>query len=274
MHLFNQKTSFTFAHHKAYQAQENDFIFVTNNSGEIYLIDNTIPRYHQLHQHNLEGGYYFGSINDAACVIYFDNHQLDIAKCRIRELGDVLPVELFQATLLANHLTYWLKTHRYCGRCGGEHELRNHEFALQCKRCALVAYPKISPCVIGLIHHGDKILLAKGKNSPTGAYSCIAGFVNPGENLETAMAREAMEETGLTIGNIRYFASQHWPFPNSLMMGFYAEYLSGDLVIDYNELADAQWYSIYELDQIKLPAEISIARSLIENYKALYTQSN
>lgn len=270
MELFNQKTKFVFTHNKDYIIQDNDFVFITNNSGEIYLLNQTIPRYHELRENEFDGGYYFGNIGNNACIIYFDNHQLNLDKIRIRELAAFVPLELFQASLLANHLTYWLKTHRYCGRCGGVHDLCEHEFALQCTRCNFVVYPKISPCVIGLIHRGEHILLAKGKNSPTGAYSCIAGFVNPGENLETAMAREAMEETGLTIGNMRYFASQHWPFPNSLMMGFYAEYIDGEIVVDYNELADANWYSIYELDKIILPANISIARSLIDNYVEQY----
>lgn len=278
MELFNKVTDFKFLHNQNIKPNEQDLVFLLDKN-ELYLNDNNVVTFADILAtgHNLVDYskiYYFGQIKDYSCFLSIDNSIFDLSKftkISLRNSFNSIAESEFQAAILANHLTIWLMNHQYCGKCGGENSILSHEFAMKCNDCSLTTYTTISPCVIGLIYSGSKILLAKGKNSPTGAYSCLAGFVNPGENLETALKREVMEEVSLRIHNIKYITSQHWPFPNSLMMGFTAEYLSGDINVDYNELADAKWYDISELGNVKLPTEISIARFMIEMYRNNYT---
>jgi NAD+ diphosphatase len=157
-----------------------------------------------------------------------------------------------------------LNTHRYCGVCAGSNTANTYEMALHCQNCGYRVYPTISPCVIAVIYKGDEILLAQAARTVTGAYGCISGYVSPGENLETALKREVMEEVGLQITNIQYITSQHWPFPNSILMGFTAEYLSGEIMVDKKEIADAKWFHRKDVDNLPvLPDPLSIARHLI-----------
>jgi NAD+ diphosphatase len=161
----------------------------------------------------------------------------------------------------------WARTHRFCGRCGTPTEPSPGERGMKCPACALIAYPRLAPAMITLVTRGDpgpeqEALLARGSNFPMPMYSCLAGFVEPGENLEGAVVREVREEVGITVDGVRYMGSQPWPFPHSLMIGFRADYVEGDLVLDETEIADAQWFRRNALPQI--PPGISIARNLID----------
>ncbi|MGB0113817.1 MAG: NAD(+) diphosphatase [Ilumatobacteraceae bacterium] len=163
----------------------------------------------------------------------------------------------------------WARTHRFCGRCGTPTELSLGERGMKCPACGLIAYPRLAPAMIVLVTRGEpgpdqQALLARGVNFPMPMYSCLAGFVEPGEDLEGAVVREVREEVGITVGNVSYRASQPWPFPNSLMIGFRAEYLDGDLVLDETEIADANWYRRDEIPMI--PPGISVARRLIDDW--------
>ena len=168
----------------------------------------------------------------------------------------------------AVQLIEWARTHRFCGRCGEPTELAHNERAFRCPACSLMQFPRLSPAIITLVTRGEgddqQALLARGTNFPMPLYSCLAGFVEPGENLEQAVAREVEEEVGIVVNNIEYVASQPWPFPNSLRLGFRASYVSGDIVCDTTEIADANWYSRDELPMI--PGSISIARRLIDDW--------
>jgi NAD+ diphosphatase len=166
----------------------------------------------------------------------------------------------------AVQLVEWARTHRYCGRCGTATEVMDRERARRCPACGLLAFPRLAPAVITLIHRGDEVLLARGRAFPIPMYSCLAGFVEPGEDLEQAVRREVGEEVGVTLGQLRYFASQPWPFPHSLMIGFTAEWASGDIVIDEDEIVDAQWYTADAMPTI--PPGLSIARTLIDAWLA------
>lgn len=157
----------------------------------------------------------------------------------------------------------WDRTHRFCGACGTPTERVGHERARRCPSCGLVAYPRISPAMMALVTDGRKLLLGRGLNFPPGRYSALAGFLEAGESIEQAIVREVREESGVEVTNLRYFASQSWPFPNSLMIAFTAEYAGGDIRIDENELADVQWFDIDALPQ--LPPRLSIARALIDS---------
>ncbi|MGI9051598.1 MAG: NAD(+) diphosphatase [Ilumatobacteraceae bacterium] len=169
----------------------------------------------------------------------------------------------------AVQLVEWGRTHRFCGRCATPTEAAAGERAMRCPSCGLVAFPRLAPAMITLVTRGDdgadqEALLARGVQWRIPMYSCLAGFVEPGESLEGAVVREVCEEVGLTVGDVQYQGSQPWPFPHSLMIGFRARYVSGDLVLDESEIRDAGWYRRDALPQI--PPGISIARKLIDQW--------
>ena len=166
----------------------------------------------------------------------------------------------------AVQLIDWDRTHRYCGRCATPTELSPAERARQCPACGLLAFPRLAPAVITLVERDGEALLAQGANFGVPMYSCIAGFVEPGERLEEAVAREIKEEVGVEVGDIRYQGSQPWPFPHSLMIGFRARWAAGDIRIDPVEIADAAWFRAGELPLI--PPGVSIARTLIDAWLA------
>jgi NAD+ diphosphatase len=166
----------------------------------------------------------------------------------------------------AVQLVEWDRTTRFCGRCGTPTEPAPGERARRCPACGLLAFPRLAPAVIALIERGDEALLARGRAFPVPMYSCIAGFVEPGETMEQAVHREVREEVGVAIEDVRYVASQPWPFPHSLMVGFEATWTSGEIVIDETEIVDAQWYRRDALPMI--PPGMSIARTLIDRWLA------
>jgi NAD+ diphosphatase len=157
----------------------------------------------------------------------------------------------------------WDRNHQYCGHCGSRTAAREGEAVRVCPGCGLEAYPRISPAVIAAIVRGDEILLAYSPTFKTRFYSVLAGFVEPGESLEECLQREVREEVGIEIKNIRYFGSQSWPFPNSLMVGFTAEYDRGEISIDPGEIVEAGWFKADNLPD-QLPGRLSIARLLID----------
>jgi len=169
----------------------------------------------------------------------------------------------------AVQIVEWARTHRFCGRCATPTELCAGERGMKCPACGLIAYPRLAPAMIVLVTRGEpgpdqEALLARGVNFPMPMYSCLAGFVEPGEDLEGAVVREVAEEVGIRVANVSYRASQPWPFPHSLMIGFRAEYVSGDLVLQETEIADADWYRRDNLPMI--PPGISVARRLIDDW--------
>ncbi|MDH3705897.1 MAG: NAD(+) diphosphatase [Acidimicrobiia bacterium] len=164
----------------------------------------------------------------------------------------------------ATQIVDWSRTHRFCGRCGVETVVAASERAMECPRCGLLAFPRLSPAVIMAVHRGDEILLARGAQFVVPMYSALAGFVEPGETIEDAVRREVHEEVGLTVGSLEYFDSQPWPFPNSLMLGFFAEYEDGEIVPDPAEILEADWYRYHSLPTI--PPDLSIAHRLIMEF--------
>lgn len=180
----------------------------------------------------------------------------------LRQLFGLVDDEIFWLAARAFHLLNWSKNTKYCGRCGEKTLIKEGEHSKYCPKCVLPMYPKISPAVIVAITKEDKILLAQNVQNKTGFYSVLAGFVEPGETLEECVCREIKEEAGIDLKNIKYFGSQPWPFPDSLMLGFTAEYAGGELVLDETELSDARWFSADELPQV--PGKLSISRRLID----------
>lgn len=171
----------------------------------------------------------------------------------------------------ASQWVNWFRFHQYCGMCGKRNQVRNSGRLLHCLDCKTDYYPRINPCVIVLVTHGDKILLARSSRPGASFFSCLAGFIEPGETAEEAVAREVYEETGVQIKNIRYVKSQPWPFPSQLMLGFYADYVAGDLNPCAEELAEAGWFDVGQLPVVP-SATISVAGQLIESYCRQITQ--
>jgi NAD+ diphosphatase len=166
----------------------------------------------------------------------------------------------------AVQLVDWDRTHQYCGRCATPTEPNPTDRSKKCPACGLLAYPRLAPAVITLVTRGDEALLARGVNFPVPMYSCLAGFVEAGETLEQAVVREIREEVGVMVDGVRYLQSQPWPFPHSLMIGFQAQWVSGDIVIDPTEIMDANWYHRDSLPMV--PPTMSIAGRLIEAWVA------
>lgn len=173
---------------------------------------------------------------------------------------------VFQKLGYAAQIATWAREHRFCGACGQPTEQVTGERAMYCRDDNLRFYPRISPSMIVLITRGDEVLLARSPRFVPGVYSTLAGFAEPGESAEDCVRREVMEEVQVRVRNIQYVGSQCWPFPHSMMLGFHAEYESGDIVPQADEIEDARWFSIHDMPP--LPASRSIARHLIELYLA------
>lgn len=182
----------------------------------------------------------------------------------LRQSYDFLGVELFNIASRAYQILNWDRNHQYCGRCSAPLQIKSDERAKQCMQCGLLVYPRISPCVIVLVHRGDEILLARSPHFRPEIYSTLAGFIEPGESAEETVMREIKEEVGVEVKNIQYMGSQSWPFPDSFMLGFFAEYANGEIKIDPKEIEDAQWFNLAALPP--LPSAMSIASRLIQRY--------
>ena len=184
----------------------------------------------------------------------------------LRQVYGLVDEGLFALAGRALQIVEWDRTNQYCGRCGSQVVMSQTERAKECPQCGLLAFPRLSPAIIVLVQRRHELLLARPYHFPPGLYSVIAGFVEPGETLEEAVMREVREEVGLAIKDIRYFGSQPWPFPHSLMIGFTASYAGGKISPDDTEIEDAGWFRADSLPT--LPGEISIARKLIDWFLA------
>ncbi|MHC5306463.1 NAD(+) diphosphatase [Bartonella sp. LJL80] len=172
-------------------------------------------------------------------------------------------------------LLMWHRNNRFCSRCGNPSQMAAGGIKRLCTSCKAEHFPRTDPVAIMLVHHRDKCLLARTPNFEKGRYSCLAGFIEQGETLEMAVRRESQEEMGLSIGQVTYIASQPWPFPHSLMLGCHAEALSGEIVIDRDEMEDGRWFNRDEVFQIiagqhpegiHMPPEGAIAHYLIKQW--------
>ena len=195
----------------------------------------------------------------------------------LRKFGPTLNEIDASFLALTSGMFFWHNTHKFCGSCGYSNFPTEGGFVRVCSNtsCGKSHFPRTDPAIITLISSGDRILLGRSPRFPEGMYSTLAGFVEPGESLEQALEREVFEEVGIKVKNIKYFDSQPWPFPASLMLGFFAEAKHEDMKIDYDEIEDAHWFSIEELKSLqhpsikggfKLPRVDSIARRLVNTW--------
>jgi NAD+ diphosphatase len=208
---------------------------------------------------------YVGSLNGEDCFALHVDPPPSLepyAVQNLRALFVSLGDELFVAAGRGVQLVTFALTHRYCGRCGQPTQRHASEHSVRCETCNLSSYPRVAPAIIVLVRRREQALLARSARFPTSMYSTLAGFVEAGESLEQTLAREVREEVGIEVENLRYFASQPWPFPHSLMVGFTADYAGGELRVDGEEIIDARWFSPNDLPS--LPPRPSIARRLID----------
>jgi len=205
--------------------------------------------------------------DDPAALVPADGQFVEL-----RSVGAGLPGD--QAAILAHarSLMYWRSRHRFCGVCGAACHPISAGNTMECLSCKTHHFPRTDPAVIMLVTRGDQALLGHSQRFPNSTmYSTLAGFVEPGESLEEAVAREVLEESGIRVGRVTYHSSQPWPFPGSIMLGFYGEGLSEQITIDTHELLDVRWFSRdmlrnHQAHGFSLPRQDSIARRLIEDW--------
>ena len=214
----------------------------------------------------LESCVYIGAIGDTHCYTGIVGEAISPEGCTYRDLRSAFldgREEQRPAISTAALVRDWVVNTKFCGRCGTKTTTHEHEWGSRCPSCGHTTYPRMSPAVIVAVLKEGKILLAHNRRFTAPVYSLVAGFVEAGENLECAVHREVLEETGLEVKNVRYFSSQCWPFPDSLMVAYIAEYVSGDIVLN-EELADAQWFDRDTMP--KVPVQGPISRSVIDWY--------
>ncbi len=199
--------------------------------------------------------------------------KLDVHKISLRQMLLDSSIENFSNAGKATQLLNWYNTHQYCGRCGAATVAHERERALTCGNCTLSFYPRINPCVIVLVVKENKVLLARHFGKASAFYSCLAGFMEVGETPEDTVVREVREEVGIEVENIRYIKSQSWPFPSQLMLGFFADYKSGEILVDGKEIAEANWFNVDALP-ITPAASISVAGQLIELFLQRFDMQN
>lgn len=182
----------------------------------------------------------------------------------IRQLISQWTKSEFEQASRAVQLLEWLRNHKFCSHCGHETDVHPTEYAMVCPSCRYHQYPRVQPCIITMITRGDnEILLAKNAKNKSKMYGLIAGFVEVGETLEEAVKRETLEEVGLHVKNVQYLSSQPWPFPSNLMLAFKAEYESGEIVLQEEEISEAQFFKFDQLPET--PFSGSIAHAMIEH---------
>jgi NAD+ diphosphatase len=245
------------------------FVFCSNKLLVLVEKDKaTIPYFKRLSELNITPVriQYLGTLHGRPCNSVEVTPETAVPKGmefkELRPLFGILDEDLFLLAGKAIQIVSWDQTNQFCGRCGIRMETLEGERAKICPACRLINYPRISPATITAVTKGNKILLTHNAAFRGNIHSLIAGFVEPGETIEECVHREIFEEAGLKVKNLKYFGSQPWPFPNSLMIGFIAEYESGEISVDGQEITEAGWYDAGNLPE--LPGKMSIARKIID----------
>ena len=184
----------------------------------------------------------------------------------LRSLFGAIGEPLLAVAGRAAQIAEWARTHRFCGACGSGTALAGGERCFKCVNCGHAAYPRISPAMMVLIRKGDSVLMALHQAPAVQRFVPLAGFLEAGESIEEAIHREVYEEVGLRVHNLRYFASQSWPFPHSLMLAFTADYLDGEIRVDPGEIAEARWFGPDD-EWPERVAQISISSVLVDAHR-------
>ncbi|WP_459477637.1 NAD(+) diphosphatase [Clostridium saccharoperbutylacetonicum] len=255
------------------EIKDNDLFFIFFNGNLLVKQDNdniVIPVFYEIEKLKIKYGdkFFFGEFNNQDCfvaetyeeIILLDDYKL----VPLYEIGPLIEEDLFVAIGRANQILNWDKTHKFCGKCGTKTENKNNELAKICPKCKHVMYPVICPAIIVAVTRGEEILLAHNKGFKNDMYSLIAGFVEAGEDLANTVKREVLEEVGIKVKNIKFNRSSHWSFPNSLMLGFFAEYESGEIKVDGEEIVHADWFTKDNFPTI--PKKFTLARKIIDEF--------
>ena len=242
------------------EPKEDDILFIFNENRELYLDENkNLPK--SLDDFKPDFCLFIGVYNNKnAFVINVETQEEFYPLQEVYEFNHDLYHIAGKAVLVRD----WYISHRFCGRCGVETQLDEKDMMLKCPSCGQVHYPRIAPAIIVAVRNEDKLLMAKHSYHKTHRYALVAGFVEPGESIEEAVHREVLEEIGIKIKNLKYQKSQSWPFPNSLMLAFTAEYDSGDIKVDGDEILKAKWFKKEEIE--RYDSDISISDWLIQDF--------
>ena len=236
-----------------------DYLFVFNDNRELFLTPKKeLPK--TLDEFDIEFCLFIGKYNSKNCFVVNADFKNGYD---LREVYEFNP-NLYHIAGKAVLVRDWYISHRFCGRCGTKTQLDEKDMMLKCPSCGQVHYPRIAPAIIVAIRKDDELLMAKHSYHDNIRYALIAGFVEPGESIEEAVHREVLEEVGIKIKNLKYQRSQSWPFPNSLMLAFTAEYESGDIKVDGDEILKANWFKKDEI--IRYNSDISISDWLIQDF--------
>ena len=225
-----------------------------------------------LENRSVWSGYLTEILNNNSHLVVLDNSEESNSfnsgqrfLIKLRKGFELLEEKLYVTACRASVIAYWRRRARFCGGCGSKLQLDDEELAMFCSDCGEKYYPQIAPAIIVAIRRDERILMVKSKRSLSSFYGLIAGYVEAGETLEEAVHREVREESNLEIKNVKYVKSQSWPFPNSQMFAFTADYKSGELRIQEEELIDAQWFNAGEIPP--MPPRLSIGGYLIEEFR-------
>jgi NAD+ diphosphatase len=227
----------------------------------------TLPSLGDMMRLGLDGArHYLGRLEGVDCVairVALDAPEPAGWQWRgLRTLFLQIPDALLALAGRAFQIAEWDRSHQFCGRCGTPTRDRADVRAKECPACGHVVFPRVSPAMMVLVTRGRELLLARANRFPKAMYSALAGFVEPGESIEDCIHREVREEVGVEVDGLRYFASQSWPFPHSLMIAYTAEHVGGEVRPCDEEIADARWFALDALPA--LPSPVSIARRLID----------
>ncbi len=239
---------------------DDDILFVFNENRELYLDENKqLPK--SLDNFNVDFCLFIGIYKNKKAFAV--NVKTTEEYCPLQEVYE-FDHDLYHIAGKAVLVRDWYISHRFCGRCGVETQLDEKDMMLKCPICGQVHYPRIAPAIIVAVRKDGKLLMAKHSYHKTHRYALVAGFVEPGESIEEAVHREVFEEIGIKIKNLKYQKSQSWPFPNSLMLAFTAEYESGDINVDGDEIVKAKWFKKEEIE--RYDSDISISDWLIQDF--------
>ena len=237
---------------------DDAYYFIFNENRELYLDNEELIR--DIDDFDVNFYLYIGKYKSKDCFVVNADFEKGLDLREVYEFNHDLYLMGAKAVLVND----WYISHKFCGRCGTRTKIDEKDMMLKCPECGQVHYPRIAPAIIVAIRNEDKLLMAQHSYHDTIRYALIAGFVEPGESIEEAVHREVREEVGIKIKNLTYKKSQSWPFPNSLMLAFEADYESGDIKVDGDEIVKAKWFKKDEIT--RYASDISISDWLIQKF--------
>ena len=245
---------------ETYTTSDEAYYFIFNENRELYLnSDKKIPT--EISEFDVEFCLFIGTYKNKKTFVA--NTKSNEQFFNIRDIYE-FNHDLYQMASKAVLVRDWYISHQFCGKCGEKTQIDEKDMMLKCPKCGQVHYPRIAPAIIVAIRKDDRLLMAQHNRHDHIRYALIAGFVEPGETIEEAVHREVKEEVGINIKNLKYQRSQPWPFPNSLMLGFTAEYDSGEIKVDGDEILKAKWFKKEEIT--RYDSDISISDWLIQEF--------